>query len=335
MEVSNRHNAFLEWACRQLTLRYRAHIVQDIIPYTCIIHSCETPAEMYLTAESLLAHIIENHAVTRWACDYCAHLATGRDISVEHQALIFETAEAWNSHFADIHPEKLAVIDRSLLAELSKRQMFQTLSCPLCQELKVDIDTMDTKVDDHILRHLHEFSLLALPEITWDTSKTLASTSRKSSLLSQVPEKSTNSTYPLSYAEVTLSQLQQTIEETWPIIRPDQQEPRPEVISQLPRMDVSDIELIRSKAYRLQEVLNAVKRLPRDRFDCKQHYDDCLHTQVTGIAADYTEVRDLVDELNAISKSRPNIPKRQCESDYILSHYFLGGCADCSSGGTQ
>jgi hypothetical protein len=51
----------------------RAHVAHDIIPYSCIVDDCETPDEMYLTAENLLGHMFEKDSVIRWTCDYCAY----------------------------------------------------------------------------------------------------------------------------------------------------------------------------------------------------------------------------------------------------------------------
>lgn len=191
---------------------FRAHVAQDIMPYTCIIEDCDNPEEMYLTVEALVAHVIENHAVQRWTCDDCAINTTDCGGSANNQSRVFESAGDWSSHFRHFHGDKATVGSLNTLADLNKRQMFHALACPLCDELEVDTTAMDTKIDDHILKYLHEFSLLSLPETSRDTDSHVGSVSQESGLLSRTQPMNGNEFQPLIYPEVTLPQLHRAME---------------------------------------------------------------------------------------------------------------------------
>ena len=113
---------------------------------------CDIPNEMYLTAESLHGHMLEKHSVMRWICAYCSYDCNEtKDYS----------AQEWESHTAAEHGDIIPADQRALFAELNKYSMIGPLSCPLCQ---FNTETLDTKVDGHILQHLREFALRSLPD---------------------------------------------------------------------------------------------------------------------------------------------------------------------------
>ena len=139
----------------------RAHVAHDILPYSCFIDKCDTPYEMYLTGENLLAHMVDKHSSMRWTCDYCASkdkASKQRSTDAPHE---FSSAGEWEDHMGKAHSDRVTAHQRPILAELNKRPMMGPLACPLCD---FAMETMDSKIDDHILRHLHEFALWALPE---------------------------------------------------------------------------------------------------------------------------------------------------------------------------
>ncbi|KAK6332695.1 hypothetical protein TWF730_004354 [Orbilia blumenaviensis] len=139
---------------------WRTHVAQDIIPYSCIIDDCDTPDEMYATAENLLSHMLKKHSVTRWACDHCSY-GTNEKEPARKSPQYFDTSQEWESHAATEHKDMIPVEQRAIFAELGKRPTIGPLSCPLCQ---FATESPDTRINDHILQHLHEFSLWALPD---------------------------------------------------------------------------------------------------------------------------------------------------------------------------
>ncbi|ETS84480.1 hypothetical protein PFICI_02505 [Pestalotiopsis fici W106-1] len=140
---------------------WRAHVAQDLMPYTCFIEGCKTPFEMYLTSENLVAHLLDKHSTTRWICSFC-HSSGDAIASPSVQTThCFESDEEWKDHVTKAHSDKVKAIQLPVLAELSKQPLVGPLNCPFCDFATC---TMDSRVDDHILQHLHEFSLRALPE---------------------------------------------------------------------------------------------------------------------------------------------------------------------------
>ncbi|KAK4167717.1 hypothetical protein QBC43DRAFT_311328 [Cladorrhinum sp. PSN259] len=144
--------------------KWKYHVAQDIIPYSCISEECDTPDEMHLTAQSLVAHTIENHGVERWACDYCLSqsTATGLGRTSDHQA-VFETAEDWAAHINTLHPNKIPQTKLPTFMKINKRVMLEPMGCPLC-EYVCESEFATSTIDDHILQHLYEFALRALPD---------------------------------------------------------------------------------------------------------------------------------------------------------------------------
>lgn len=233
-------------------LMYRAHVVQDIVPYSCIMDDCDIPDEMYLTVESLLGHMLEKHSVIRWTCDYCAY---GSNDSKE------STAEEWESHIAAKHGDIIPVSQRAILAELNKRPMIGPLSCPLCQ---FTTQSMDTKIDDHILQHLHEFALRALPDGAREIDDEGSKTSQGSGFLSHTQLNSVDAAIACEYPIITLEEIEDAMDSAWHLfstwgiksLRPGLKLPLPS--------DAAATELWQTKSRRLIEILDTLNFISQD-----------------------------------------------------------------------
>lgn len=119
---------------------------------------------MFLTAEHLLTHVVEQHSVHCWTCDYCTYASS----KLHHNKMpapkeVFTTAGDWTKHMDESHGDLIAPQNREVFAETHKRRLIDSLSCPFC-EFQSDSWTPD--IPDHILHHLHEFALRALPDDT-------------------------------------------------------------------------------------------------------------------------------------------------------------------------
>lgn len=95
--------------------------------------------------------MIESHSSTLWICPYCE-----ADGSTDPRI--------WADHIDVAHPGKVPTHERHrrLFAEMGKRQILPALSCPLCNTIQPQ--ERQSKIEDHILKHLHEFALRALPD---------------------------------------------------------------------------------------------------------------------------------------------------------------------------
>ena len=133
--------------------------MQDLLPYSCFFENCNTPKETYLTAEKLLAHVLEEHAETSWICDSCV---LDHQNEVDFSAEVFRSALEWLSHQRDVHNARIPDEEAGLLAQVGERRFIRMPGCPLCTHTSGG--GVHPQLDEHILAHIHEFSLWALPE---------------------------------------------------------------------------------------------------------------------------------------------------------------------------
>jgi hypothetical protein len=228
---------------------HRAHVVQDLIPYSCIVDNCGPPDEMYLTAEKLLAHMLEKHSVERWTCDYCAYPAGVKtETSTSTPRQFFQTAEDWTKHIAAMHGDLIAPQERSILVDMNKRRLIGPLSCPLCGFVS---DSLTAVIDDHILSHLHEFALRALPDAVDDSLDEIESRiTQVHSVLSHT-QSADNATDELQYPAISFEDLSQAMHDL-KLLRPHQTD---WVIAAPPDSDKAAIEVWQARAGRLHAMI--------------------------------------------------------------------------------
>lgn len=148
----------------------RGHVAQDILPYMCVFEDCKTPEEMYLTSDDLLKHVQDHHSTLQWVCSQCAR---SQDPD-QSRFSTFHTMAAWQAHTRAAH--KSLVPDSSLasLAKFSEARVLEPVSCPLCAYSSAGVQKT---LDQHIIQHIHEFSLRSLPWGTReDDAKTVSNT---------------------------------------------------------------------------------------------------------------------------------------------------------------
>lgn len=127
------------------------------------MEECSNDNEMYLKADQLLAHMRAKHSLTKWTCNPCSTNTkqTSESGQSDSQALVFfDSAESWLAHTEKEHGNLGPAPQRDILTELSKRQLIGPLECPLCDSEPTE---PSTGIDEHILKHLHDFALRALP----------------------------------------------------------------------------------------------------------------------------------------------------------------------------
>jgi hypothetical protein len=135
----------------------RGHVAQDILPYVCVYEDCESPDEMYLTSDEFLKHVRDQHGVVHWVCDYCASK------SEAYHPYIFKSIEDWEYHIEKKHNAAFLPSQLPSLANVSQQRMVEPLACPLCGDAA---EHPQLNLDNHIVQHMHEFSLRCLP---WGT----------------------------------------------------------------------------------------------------------------------------------------------------------------------
>lgn len=225
---------------------------------------------MYFTAEKLLTHTLEEHSVSCWTCDYCSY-GTGVEAesktSIATPKQIFPTAEAWTSHVAEIHPDLIVPQERGTFADMNKRQMIGPLSCPLCDFAS---DSLTASIDDHILGHLHEFALRALPDTVVDLPDNNTGATARADVLSHT-QSADNATAKLQYPTISARHLLESIHDT-----------ETRALAVPPDSDEAAIEVWQARAGRIHAMI-----MIRDEIDAEQW--DILF-------------RDAIDDLSSASR---------------------------------
>ncbi|KAI8721611.1 Phosphoinositide phospholipase C [Fusarium sp. LHS14.1] len=127
--------------------RWRKHLSEDICPYTCVVEDCPTPDVYYSTRTALERHIRQDHSPT-WQCPLCS--------DEPHFASMTDTM----AHFMALHPDAAEEDDISTLISLSTQRKTGIEACPLC-DVEGIVDSPE--LIDHVLEHVHDFSLRSLP----------------------------------------------------------------------------------------------------------------------------------------------------------------------------
>lgn len=182
------------------------------MPYSCFISECETPYELYLTTENLLAHVMDKHSSVCWTCNFCSSGDQATGSSLTHTRHDFWSAEAWEDHVRKVHSDRIKAAQLPVLVELSKRSVIGPLTCPLCD---FSTDAIDSKIDDHILQHLHEFSLRALPDSSDPVADEGSKASQMSGSLSHVKYVNYEDQHPLEYPITKRIQWSADLERLW------------------------------------------------------------------------------------------------------------------------
>ncbi|KFA80037.1 hypothetical protein S40288_01818 [Stachybotrys chartarum IBT 40288] len=127
----------------------RKHLVQDVQPYTCFAEDCPIPAVLYATSRDLETHLQEQHNNGQ-ICQLCDN----------SQARLFEELEELIQHVQEQHKDTFPQELHDSIELWPTTQRYGLNSCPLCHSSGSDDDPIFI---EHVLKHIHWFSLLSLP----------------------------------------------------------------------------------------------------------------------------------------------------------------------------
>jgi hypothetical protein len=129
-------------------IQFRKHLANDLSPYTCIFDNCPTPYKLFVTKKGWNEHFMNAHP-PRWQCPYCHG-----DPPI-FTSLAGITTHLHTHHWDDVSNDELA----DALSE-SEIHIMGITKCPLCDS----IGPPDSPaLIDHVLEHIHDFSLRSLP----------------------------------------------------------------------------------------------------------------------------------------------------------------------------
>ncbi|KAH8811301.1 hypothetical protein F5884DRAFT_270157 [Xylogone sp. PMI_703] len=128
--------------------QFRKHLAYDICPYTCILDNCPTPYKLFVTEKEWYEHFMSVHP-PRWQCPCCPGdppiFISLADIMAHLQI----------DHSNDVSDDELAdVLSESVIHVMS------ITKCPLCDS---DGPPDSPELVEHVLEHIHDFSLRSLP----------------------------------------------------------------------------------------------------------------------------------------------------------------------------
>lgn len=126
----------------------RMHVANDLCPYTCMLEECPTPQKLFVTQSAWRDHFIHDHP-PQWQCTYC---------EVDPPP-IYKSLSGFITHLMS-HDLENTLGRLKELVSTAEIQVMGITECPLCDS-KGPRDSPD--LVDHVLQHVHDFSLRSLP----------------------------------------------------------------------------------------------------------------------------------------------------------------------------
>ena len=127
----------------------RAHLAEDIHPYTCIAGDCPVLSVLYITRAYWERHFFEDHGANCWGCPICDDVNT-----------IFPHAEDLIRHVQDHHTDVMPPDTIETIFEWGAVKSIGLTTCPLCDSFG---SLNNPELIDHVLKHVHGFPLRSLP----------------------------------------------------------------------------------------------------------------------------------------------------------------------------
>ncbi|KID98430.1 Protein kinase-like domain protein, partial [Metarhizium majus ARSEF 297] len=135
--------------------QWRKHVANDLCPYTCIHENCPTPYHLFVTQQEWNDHVMSDHP-PQWQCPCC-----GGDPPV------FKSISGITAHLMSAHLDAASDSLEALLQE-AELNVIGITKCPLCDS-EGPQDSPD--LVEHVLQHIHDFSLRSLP---WPADPTIS-----------------------------------------------------------------------------------------------------------------------------------------------------------------
>ncbi|KAI0975033.1 hypothetical protein F4678DRAFT_360001 [Xylaria arbuscula] len=131
-------------------IQWKKHLAGDINLYTCILENCPVPYNLFATHIEWKDHVMNGHP-SHWRCPCC-----------EGDAPVFKSLARVINHIMTTHPDAISNNLEDLLSNAEEKAMGIT-KCPLCDS---EGHQDSPELVEHVLQHVHDFSLRSLP---WPT----------------------------------------------------------------------------------------------------------------------------------------------------------------------
>ncbi|KAL5364474.1 hypothetical protein BJX96DRAFT_133061 [Aspergillus floccosus] len=134
--------------------RWKTHILQDLMPYVCVLEPCLTPNKVYESEENWINHMKTQHAFGCWTCMDSSH----------GKGLVFHEGKAFRSHMQQYHLDQFDSKDLDDLVAACYQKLPREdaiTECPFCTRSEGHSDNVD--LIKHVAGHLISFA-----RISWE-----------------------------------------------------------------------------------------------------------------------------------------------------------------------
>ncbi|KAL4779146.1 hypothetical protein BJX76DRAFT_99189 [Aspergillus varians] len=139
--------------------RWKKHVVQDIMPFICILDACRTPNALYESGRDWLKHMRTEHMVCGWTCMDDGHKET----------MFFNSATLFKEHMFSCHEGAFLEDELDGIANASYQRLPIDIVITVCPFCPTDhaINIPPEKMIAHVAEHLMSFAQIS---ITWQMS---------------------------------------------------------------------------------------------------------------------------------------------------------------------
>ncbi|KAJ5938122.1 hypothetical protein N7454_004464 [Penicillium verhagenii] len=131
------------------------HILEDFMPYICILDSCPTPDTLFHSTKDWLHHMKHEHVVNSWSCvDNRSHTSS----------FYFDSASEFKLHMHQCHQMSFDEADLDLITDAcfeAKARDMSLEDCPFCDKCP-SIDFPPEHWIQHVAQHLFAFARISL-----------------------------------------------------------------------------------------------------------------------------------------------------------------------------
>ncbi|CRG86143.1 Importin beta-like protein KAP120 [Talaromyces islandicus] len=135
--------------------KWNHHIIQDLMPYVCVMDSCLTPNILFESSKDWLTHMKTQHVIGGWMCMDSSHDKT----------LVFEQESKFKEHMNDHHADQFHKDELDDLAAACFERFTSSeilTECPFCSADQQEELAMQKDLVNHIAEHLISLAQISL-----------------------------------------------------------------------------------------------------------------------------------------------------------------------------
>jgi hypothetical protein len=132
----------------------RRHIVQDLMPYVCVLESCPAPNTLFESGKDWLGHMKNQHIVNTWTCMDSSH-------SSSHS--FFKDSD-FKHHMYQHHSDQFDLTDLDDIADACCQRLLgedMITECPFCPADQ-NLDAEPEEMMNHVAVHLLSLAQISL-----------------------------------------------------------------------------------------------------------------------------------------------------------------------------